>query len=238
MCWTSSAEQCIVVPMNSSTFPESSEAAEIVQGNSAPSSETPRVPVDAPPSHGRGRRFNPCRAHHSDQGVSTDLGQCAPVQKNSPADWRRRIAEKSAPQPNGCIEWLATVNSSGYGVFHVRIDGRATTTGAHKASYIAHRGPVPDWAIVCHSCDNPRCVNPDHLWLGTPSDNVRDMLAKGRGVHNGGRPHKKSLAIRQRIANAPGTLIEVAAQYRVSQQTVWRYRHEFGRTRSLPTPKP
>ena len=57
---------------------------------------------------------------------------------------------------------------------------------AYRMSWIAHRGPIPDGLFVCHRCDNPMCVNPEHLFLGTNSDNQRDSIAKGR---NGARTH-------------------------------------------------
>jgi hypothetical protein len=236
---TRPGEQCTVEHMNSRAFPESQIKAETGQENSAPSTGTLGIPVETAPSHGRGRRFNPCRAHHSDQGVSTESAQCAPVQTTPTsyfhgfAKWRKRLWRNSLGAPSGCIEWIATTNRDGYGVFHIQINGRTTTTGAHKASYIAHKGPVPDGMQVCHSCDNPRCVNPDHLWLGTALDNTRDRIAKGRpGSVSCGRPHKKSVGLRRLIAGHPGTLIQVAAKYGISPQTVWRCRKEFGCTRS------
>jgi hypothetical protein len=79
-----------------------------------------------------------------------------------------------------CWEWTAGTNDDGYGV--IKVDGR--DTGAHRIAWvlIARRGPVPDGMVVMHSCDNPPCVNPAHLSLGTVADNNADRHAKGRTV--------------------------------------------------------
>lgn len=78
----------------------------------------------------------------------------------------------------GCWEWVGGRTVDGYGV----AKRRGRQAGAHRWSYEAFVGPIPAGMYVCHSCDNPPCVNPDHLWLGTPTDNVQDALRKGRRI--------------------------------------------------------
>lgn len=88
-----------------------------------------------------------------------------------------RFAEKyRVNAQTGCWEWTAERNRKGYGIFW----RNASMTGAHRASYELHVGPIPDGLHVLHRCDNPPCVNPAHLFLGTNQDNVDDRQRKGR----------------------------------------------------------
>ena len=77
----------------------------------------------------------------------------------------------------GCWEWKRATNNIGYGMFRIK-QGLMRT--AHRVSYEIHKGMIPNGMVVCHTCDNPKCVNPDHLWVGTQKDNAQDMVAKGR----------------------------------------------------------
>lgn len=81
-------------------------------------------------------------------------------------------------EPDGCWNWTANRNNNGYGLF--RPGGVAPKALAHRLSYEERHGPIPKGGLILHSCDNPSCVNPDHLRVGSHTDNALDREARGR----------------------------------------------------------
>lgn len=86
--------------------------------------------------------------------------------------------------PNGCLEWTGSCSGGKgrklYGQFTFNRDGRRAAANAHRIAWVLAHGPIPPGFSVCHRCDNGRCVDVAHLFLGTQTDNMRDASEKGR----------------------------------------------------------
>lgn len=97
-----------------------------------------------------------------------------------------------------CWAWNGVMHHRGYGV----LTHRKKWMLAHRAAYAVYNGPIPSGRLVCHSCDNPWCVRPDHLFVGTPNDNMQDKVTKGR--QSRGDTHGR--AIKQKRKSWPSGL--------------------------------
>lgn len=101
---------------------------------------------------------------------------CAAYFRHFHTPWRQTPEEVTMRFVRGpkdeCWNWNGAIGRDGYGFYHFK--------KAHRLSYEFHNGPIPDGLWVLHKCDNRRCVNPNHLFLGTNSDNIQDCITKGR----------------------------------------------------------
>lgn len=146
------------------------------------------------------------------------------------------------PELDQCWVWIARLTDSGYGRLRMCNTNRNKDIRAHVASWILTVGPITDGLCVLHHCDNPRCVRPSHLWLGTRGDNIRDCIAKNRHptVGKRGESHllavlteEKVLQIRDRYKPIRGIVTQLAKEYGVSialismivHNKIWTHQH-------------
>lgn len=135
---------------------------------------------------------------------------------NTEADFWERV--EKGPD---CWLWTGWTDRDGYGLWKRRQQNRR----AHRDAYRFTKGPIPEGMLVCHTCDNPPCVNPDHLFLGTVADNNRDRERKGRGIR-GVRAHRSKLTpaevreIRRRYREDGVRQVDLAEEYGVSQPSI------------------
>ena len=95
---------------------------------------------------------------------------------------KERLLKATTINESGC--WICTIGHGRYG--RVKLDGTGIGLKNHRASWMVHKGPIPEGKCVLHTCDTPRCINPDHLFLGSHADNMADRAAKGRNADQRG----------------------------------------------------
>lgn len=133
---------------------------------------------------------------------------------------RERFEEKYIPEPNsGCFIWVGSIGRDGYG----KMGDGPHTLAAHRVSWGLNKGKIPSGQNVLHKCDVRRCVNHEHLFLGTKKDNTQDMIKKRRrypthGLHNG-NAKLNDLAVIE-IRNSPETGAALAEKFGVSDNIV------------------
>lgn len=116
-----------------------------------------------------------------------------------------------------CIEWSGARNEKGYG----RLKLRGEQCYAHRVAYEQAFGPIPEGLLVLHSCDNPPCINPEHLSVGTYADNHRDMIQKGRQGFK--RTSPEIVEVMRRMRSAGALYQEIADRMGVALSTAWIY---------------
>lgn len=155
-------------------------------------------------------------------GFPKDLALCIYGQQANGFDvWDWGLHDRffaSFERVDGCWVWSRGRFDSGYGAFSLRNKNRR----AHRVAYEMFKGPIPDGMLVTHSCDNPPCVNPRHLSLGTPQSNMDEKVARGREAHVRGH-HKLTpdqvSAIRERLS-AGEKQAPIAKAFGVGQATI------------------
>jgi hypothetical protein len=136
--------------------------------------------------------------------------------------WSKRARERLASRSEratdtGCLIWQGA-RTGGYG--NTAFLGKTYPT--HRLAWLAHHGPIPDGLLVCHRCDNRLCIEPDHLFLGTPQQNVVDMIRKGRGRLRGGRLRLEAsqVAIIKRRLLHGESIASLAEELKVADSTI------------------
>ena len=129
-----------------------------------------------------------------------------------------------------CWEWLGTKSSSGYGNLNYYKDGRQVTESAHRTMWQICFGNIPDGMFICHSCDNPPCVNPYHLFIGTPAENSRDRDSKrrlpvGEDHHNSKLSVGNVLEIRELYVTGNYTQVKLGEMFSVSRVNIFDIVH-------------
>lgn len=164
------------------------------------------------------------RNSRSPDGYRPDCKACEDKPRASQHDKFWRYVDKRGP--GECWEWTrSTATNNGYGRFWIA--GRHAI--ASRYAYEMEHGPIPEGLEVCHKCDNPKCVNPAHLFLGTHSENLRDAEHKRRLWHARGSKHplaklteSQVRAIRKTYRAGGVTQSSLARKYGVSQTSIGR----------------
>lgn len=152
-----------------------------------------------------------------------------PIRRVRP--WQERFEEKVARSfdPGRCDLWTAATDRRGYGKLQIGTMKHPKFAIAPRLAWELANGPIPDGKYVLHRCDNPLCVKPAHLFVGTSADNAADKVAKGRQLRGAGHPSAKLTADQVREIRALNrsliNMSAVARAYGVSVPAIWNLLH-------------
>jgi len=154
---------------------------------------------------------------------------CAGHQRRIPLFVRFWSQVKKSKKRNGCWEWIGSVGTNGYGQLGGWTDHKHYIIRTHRLSWEMHRGPIPKGRWVLHTCDNRRCVNPKHLFLGNHRINHADMMKKGRngwkafkGEANGSAVLRRRDVVRiRKLRKGGGYYHTIAEQFNVSRSLIF-----------------
>lgn len=136
-----------------------------------------------------------------------------------------RFNEKWVKAENGCHVWVAGKRQK-YGCFYYK----KRYEGAHRVIWDYTYGQIPEGMFVCHKCDNPSCVNIDHLFLGTQFDNMRDMANKKRHPYPVAEKHHRAKLTNQQVIEIRSQSVSsnlLAKKYGVTKRTILNVRHGY-----------
>lgn len=125
-----------------------------------------------------------------------------------------RFLESFEIKDNGCWEWKKINASHKYGTFTIN----KVIILAHRFSYFFYKGNIPEGMEICHKCDNRRCVNPNHLFLGTHYDNMHDAIKKNKITHEKGETHARAKLTEKEVYEIKGLLKNGMMQRRIAEK--------------------
>ena len=138
---------------------------------------------------------------------------------------KERLVSKYTVEPNSCWYFTGYIDDIGYGI----ITYQRRAYKAHRVSWIVHRGEIPTGMQVLHRCDNRLCINPEHLFLGTHQENMKDRDCKGRGANVQGMNHPnvwltetEVLEIRRLHETGEYKRVELADMFKTSPENIYR----------------
>jgi hypothetical protein len=163
----------------------------------------------------------------------------------------RNYIERAGPLTTKCWIWQGSVDKDGYGLL-TWYEGDQKHQRAHRASWVFHNGEIPDELLALHHCDNPSCINPDHIYIGSPQDNMDDKWARGRHIPLVGEDHplcklsETDIALIRYFLTQGYGVNSLAKRYRVTHAAIqhirdwksWKHVEAFRPVDGQPLPVP